>query len=179
MGVGYDQVEHKLDVFKSEYVSQVDNFDVLASDLSNLANSLDAGYYQDAADCGEQQEQMNDELDRLKTRAQDYLKRLNAALDREVALNNTLQRFHTKSAGVETWLDMMDQMLAGEEMIGRRSSIDPTQLKLSLTALEANMALLDAEYGQNMETMQNDELSSLQEYCQTLSGGRHAEDWRR
>ena len=116
-GVGYDQVEHKVDVFKSEYVSQVDNFDVLASDLSNLANSLDAGYHQDAADCGEQQEQMNDELDRLKTRAQDYLKRLNAALDREAALNNTLQRFHTKSAGVETWLDMMDQMLASETML--------------------------------------------------------------
>ena len=52
VGAGYDHVEHKLDVFKSEYVSQIDNYDVLASDLTKLATSLDLGHHEDAHDGG-------------------------------------------------------------------------------------------------------------------------------
>lgn len=46
------------------------------------------------------------------------------------------------------------------------------ELKLDLRALDANMALLDAEYGQNRDRMQNVELNSLQEYCAQLSWTR-------
>jgi len=173
VGVGYDHVEHKLDVFKSEYVSQVESYNLVAFHLTEIAETLETGMHLDAADCTEQQEQCNNELSKLKARAQDYLKRLNEALEREAALNNTLQHFHTKSAGVETWLDTIDQMLGEEEKVGRRSSINPNELKLDLRALDANMALLDAEYGQNRDRMQNVELNSLQEYCAQLSQGKH------
>jgi len=72
-------------------------------------------------------------------------------------------------------LETIDQMLTQKDMVGRRSSIDPNKLKLDLNALEANMALLDAEYGQNMDRMQNVELNSLQEYCEKLNNGKHAQ----
>jgi len=174
-GVGYDAVEHKLDVFKNEYTSQVENHNLLGVDLSSLALVLEEGYHEDASDCTEQGERMNQELVSLKGRANVYLNRLNEALEREATLNQTLQHYNSKAATVETWLDSVDQMLGEEDKVGRRSSIDPSKPKLDLNALEANRALLDAEYGQNLDRMQDVEVKTLVGFCDALTSGKHVE----
>jgi Ca2+-binding EF-hand superfamily protein len=174
-GAGFDAVENKLDVFKSEYASQLDHFDGISTNLANLAEALTAGLHEDGAECQELQEKTMRDFVALKLNATGYGASLDASLEREAALNKTLQYFHTKAASVEAWLDAIDQILGQDSLIGRRSSIDASKPKLGLNALEANTVLLDAEYGQNIDRMQNSELETLREYCSKLADGLHAE----
>jgi Ca2+-binding EF-hand superfamily protein len=173
-GAGYDAVENKLDVFKSEYASQVDHFEGVSANLANLAEALAAGLHEDGIECQDLQEKTMRDFIALKSNASDYRASIDAALERESALNKTLQYFHTKAASVEAWLDTTDQIIGQDALIGRRSSTDATKLKLELNALEANIVLFDAEYGQNIERMHSSELDTLREYCSQLADGCHA-----
>ncbi len=173
-GVGYDEVDNKLNVHNTEYVAQVDSFAGMSSDLESLAERLNSGQHKDAAECAERQQALAYAFNELQSKATAYSTALESALAREANLNASLQHFHTKTASVEAWLDAIDGILAQEEKIGRRSSTDPNKMTLGLNELEASTALFDAEYGQNIERMQGAEMDALQEYCDALASGRHS-----
>ena len=171
LGAGYNAVENKSDLFKSEYFSQVEHFETVAENLSNLATALREGLHKDSTICTEVSTKIRQDFNELKLSAESYSTSLTEALQREATLNKTLQYFHTKAASVEGWIDSVNKLLQKYE---ESNENNVSKLNMKLHALEANVVLFEAEYYQNCERIETTELNALEEYCTRLSEGYHS-----
>jgi len=165
-GCGLSAVDVLVDAFGAKFVARFAEQTKVMAALKDLDAAVTAGNHADAADVSEELAELEASFQQTTAGATAYVERLDAALDRERDLVDTLKAFRAEASRLEVWQESVVQLTADTETgLGLGAGAESVEARE-----DAFVQKYDEQAAAHAEA-----LGELETKAARLEGKRHAE----